>query len=257
MSTLWQNILEEAAQASSAEPTLASFYFASVLDHESLAAALAFNVALRLDNPTVPAAAIRELCQQAMAAEQYITEAIEADIIAYFERDPACDRYSNPLLYFKGYQAIQAQRVAHWLWHQGRCALALYLQSLCARVFDVDIHPAARIGQGVMLDHATGLVIGETARVGNNVSLLHDVVLGGSGCQSCQRHPKVEDGVLVAAGARLFGNITIGEGSKIAAGSVVLADVPAHSTAAGVPARVIGRPQVEQPALDMNQQFDS
>lgn len=257
MSKLWQDILQEAAQASSAEPALASFYFASILNHDSLAAALAFNLALRLDTATVPAAVICELCEQALAADKHISEAIEADILAYFERDPACDSYSRPLLYFKGYQAIQAQRVAHWLWHQGRRSLALYIQNLCSRVFDVDIHPAAQIGYGVMLDHATGLVIGETARVGNNVSLLHGVTLGGSGCQSCQRHPQVNDGVLVAAGARLFGAITIGEGSKIAAGSVVLADVAAHTTVAGVPARAIGRPQVEQPALDMNQQFDS
>jgi serine O-acetyltransferase len=257
MSALWQGIREEARRCSEREPVLASFYYASVLNHHSTAAALAFNLALRLDSPALPATLIRDVCEQALAADADIRKAIELDIEAYYQRDPACDQYSMPLLYFKGYQAIQAQRIAHWLWRRGRKALALYFQNRIAGEFDVDIHPAARIGQGIMLDHATGLVVGETAVIGDNVSLLHGVSLGGSGCCRKDRHPKVGNGVLVSAGAKLLGNISVGDGAKIAAGSVVLQNVPAHTTVAGVPARVVGKPSVAQPALAMNQLLDS
>ncbi len=256
MADLWETIRQEAQQCSESEPVLASYYYANILNHATIAAALAFNLALRLDSPALPATLVREVCDQALTVETRLRRAIEADIVAYYERDPACDRYSMPLLYFKGYQAIQAQRIAHWLWHQGRRALSLYIQSRIACVFDVDIHPAARIGEGVMLDHATGLVVGETAVIGNNVSLLHGVSLGGSGCSGGDRHPVIGDGVLISAGAKLLGNITVGEGAKVAAGSVVLEDVPPHTTVAGVPARVVGRPGVEQPALAMNQSLD-
>lgn len=257
MPGLWQTICDEAYHCSEAEPVLASFYYASILNHSSVAAALAFNLALRLDSPALQATSIREVCDQALTADAGIRAAIEADIQAHFKRDPACDQYSMPLLYFKGYQAIQAQRIAHWLWHRQRRSLALYFQNRIASEFDVDIHPAATIGSGVMLDHATGLVVGETAVIGDNVSLLHGVSLGGSGCCRGDRHPVVGAGVLIGAGAKLLGNINIGEGAKIASGSVVLRDVPAHTTVAGVPARAVGKPSVDQPALAMNQLLDS
>lgn len=257
MSDLWQMIREEARQSSGREPVLASYYYSSILNHRSVGDALAFNLALRLDSPTFPATLIREVCYDALRAQPDLVGAIEADIEAYYERDPACDQYVLPLLYFKGYQAIQAQRIAHWLWHQHRRALALYIQNRIACEFDVDIHPAARIGTGLMIDHATGLVVGETAVIGNNVSMLHGVSLGGSGCSGGDRHPKIGDGVLVSAGAKLLGNIVIGEGAKIAAGSVVLEDVPPHTTVAGVPAKIVGTPAVDQPALAMNQQIDN
>ncbi len=257
MRRLWTLIREEARCASRQEPVLASFYYATVLNHDSIAAALAFNLALRLDSATLPATLIREVCDQALQADANMRQAIEDDIEAYYSRDPACDQYCMPLLYFKGYQAIQAQRIAHWLWQRRRTAMALYFQHRIACEFDVDIHPAARIGRGIMLDHATGLVVGETAVIGDNVSLLHGVSLGGSGCCRGDRHPKIGSGVMIGAGAKLLGNIRVGEGAKIAAGSVVLQDVDAHTTVAGVPAEIVGSPLAEQPALIMNQSLDS
>lgn len=250
---MWRTIRAEVEQSSEREPALASFYYASILNHASMAEALAFNLALRLDSPTLSASLLKDVCKQALTSDGAIREATEADCAAYYERDPACDRYSMPLLYFKGYQAIQAHRVANWLWCNGRRSLALYIQNRIACVFAVDIHPAARLGKGIMLDHATGVVLGETTRVGDNVSLLHGVVLGGSGCGSGQRHPIIGDGVLIGAGAKLLGRISVGEGSKIASNSVVLCDVPPGTTYAGVPARMVGRPAVAQPALAMNQ----
>jgi serine O-acetyltransferase len=256
MQGLWQNIRDEALDGSRREPVLASFYFASILNHRSIAAALAFNLALRLDSSTLPATLIREVCDQALSSDAAMREAIEADIDACYTRDPACDKYSTPLLFFKGYQAIQAQRIAHWLWLQHRAPLALYFQNRIACEFDVDIHPAAQIGRGIMLDHATGLVVGETAVIGDNVSLMHGVSLGGSGCCRGDRHPKIGDGVLIASGAKLLGNIRIGSGAKIAAGSVVLHDVDPHTTVAGVPAKSVGKLLAGQPALAMNQMLD-
>jgi serine O-acetyltransferase len=253
---LWEAICGEARLASRDEPTLASFYYSSILNHPSMGGALAFNLAMRLDSPSFPAVLVRDVFLDLMAGQPGLLEAIEADCAAYYERDPACDRYLMPLLFFKGYQAVQAHRLAHELWQQGRRALALYLQNRIASTFNVDLHPAARLGRGLMMDHATGVVIGETAVVGDNVSMLHEVVLGGSGCGGGQRHPQIEEGVLLGAGAILLGSIRVGEGSKVGSGSVVLADVPPHTTVAGVPARVVGTPLVDKPALAMNQRFD-
>ena len=179
--------------------------------------------------------------------------ALRRDLSAVQERDPAARSMIVPFLYFKGFHALQAHRAAHWFWLQGRTALALYLQSQVSEVFNVDIHPAARIGKGILMDHGTGVVIGETAVIGDDVSLLHEVTLGGTGKESGDRHPKVGRGVMIGAGAKILGNITIGEGSKIAAGSVVLSDVPAHSTVAGIPAKVVGRPKTTTPSLLMDQ----
>jgi serine O-acetyltransferase len=253
---LWQQLLKEAKEQAEREPVLASFFHASILNHKTLASALAHHIAAQLGSDAAPALLIQEVFDEALAEEPELVEQVCADLQAYYDRDPACDQYSLPFLYFKGFQALQAYRIAHYLWQNQRYELALFLQNAIAVKFDVDIHPAAKIGRGIMIDHATGVVIGETAVIGDNVSLLHSVTLGGSGCSHGDRHPKVGNGVLISTGAKLLGNIHIGDGAKIAAGSLVLADVAAHTTVAGVPARIVGRPQEEQPALDMNQQIN-
>ena len=172
--------------------------------------------------------------------------------MATFDRDPACHRYLQPLLFFKGFQAVQAYRLGHWLWLNGHKNLAYQVQMRVSEVFGVDIHPAARIGRGIMIDHAHSIVIGETAVVGDNVSMLHSVTLGGTGKEDGDRHPKIGDGVLIGAGAKVLGNIRIGSCSRIAAGSVVLEDVPACKTVAGVPARIVGEAGCAQPAIEMD-----
>lgn len=251
---LWQQILAEARELAGGEPILATLHHAVILNHADLAAALSHFLAERLGSRDVSAALIRQVCHQAYADEPELIEAAAADILAHCDRDPACEGYSMPLLYYKGFHAIQAYRVMHWLWRQGRHGLAHYWQNRVAIVFDVDIHPAARIGRGIMVDHATGLVIGETTVVADRVSVLHGVTLGGSGRQRGQRrHPHVGEGVLIAAGARLLGPIDVGRSAKIAAGSVVLEDVPAHTTVAGVPARVVARSRAgDAPAMAMD-----
>jgi serine O-acetyltransferase len=180
-------------------------------------------------------------------------QSARADLVAVFERDPACHRFLQPILYFKGYQAIQAYRVAHWLWLNGRIDLAYYFQMRISEVFGVDIHPAARIGKSIMIDHAHSIVIGETAVVGDNVSMLHSVTLGGTGKEDDIRHPTIEDGVLIGAGAKVLGNITVGRCSRVAAGSVVLMDVPPCKTVAGVPAKIVGEAGCDQPSIMMDQ----
>lgn len=238
---LWRHIRDDAAMLSDCEPNLSSFFHASLLNHASLASALAFLLADKLGNHDVPPMLLRQVCDDAFAADPSIAEAAAADSLAHYDRDPACAYYAMPILYFKGFHAVQAYRVAHWLWQQQRHALARFLQSRIATVFDVDIHPAARIGSGLMVDHATGLVIGETAVVGSNVSILHGVTLGGCGTGGGPRHPQVGEGVLISAGAKLLGPVSIGAGAKIAAGSVVLESVEPYMTVAGVPARQVGR----------------
>ena len=250
--TIWQHIREETARAAQSEPVLASFLHATILNHDSLETALSFHLAHKLDSPTASALLVREVIEEALAADASIGKAIRCDICAVRDRDSACDDLSVPFLYFKGFHALQSYRIAHWLWQQGRQSLALFFQNRISCEFGVDIHPAARIGEGLMLDHATGVVIGETAVVGNNVSIMQSVTLGGTGKEHGDRHPKVADGVLIGAGAKILGNIHIGEGAQVAAGSVVLNDVDAHTTVAGVPAKVVGRPSCEQPALEMN-----
>jgi serine O-acetyltransferase len=249
---LWQRIRSEAERLACEEPVLASFFHAALLGHGSLASALAFLLASKLGDRDIPAMLLRQVCDAICAGEPGLVEAAAADICAHYDRDPACTDYATPLLYFKGFHAVQSYRFAHALWRTGRHGLALYLQCRIASVFDVDIHPAARIGSGLMVDHATGVVIGETAELGDNISMLHGVTLGGSGISEGRRHPCVGDGVLIAAGARLLGPITVGASARIAAGSVVLADVPAHTTVAGVPARAVGHSSIA-PALDMDQ----
>ena len=249
---IWESIRDEVAQEAQREPILTSFLHATILEHQSLEDALSFHLAGKLATSNLPAMLIREVIDQALAEASEIREAVRADVRAVRERDPATNGYSVPLLYFKGFHALQAYRVAHWLWQQQRRSLALYLQNRISEVFSVDIHPAARIGMGILIDHGTSVVVGETAVVEDNVSMLHEVTLGGTGKETEDRHPKVRHGVLIGTGAKILGNVEVGAGAKVAAGSVVLDDVPAHCTVAGVPARVVGRPEVDEPALEMN-----
>ena len=252
---IWEAIRRETAVEAAREPILASFLHATILNHDSLQAALSFHLANKLDSPTASALMLREVIEQACVGDHGIIASIHADVVAVRERDSACDNYSTPFLYFKGFHALQTHRVAHWLWQQQRNELALFLQNRMSVVFGVDIHPAARLGHGIMLDHATGIVIGETAVVGNNVSIMQSVTLGGTGKDSGDRHPKVADGVLLSAGAKVLGNIQIGEGAQVAAGSVVLEAVPPHTIVAGIPARAVGQPKCQQPALEMEHQL--
>lgn len=249
---IWDEIRLEVEAASAIEPVLTSFFHSTVLNHQSLECALSFHLANKLDNPTTSAILLKEVIQEALVSDPSISATMRCDLMAIRERDSACSSYHVPFLYFKGFHALQAYRVAHWLWNQDRKALALFFQNCIACEFGVDIHPAASIGRGILLDHATGIVIGETTVVGNNVSIMQSVTLGGTGKEEGDRHPKVGDGVLISAGAKVLGNITIGCGAKIGAGSVVLQDVPEHTTMAGVPAKIVGHPSSDQPALDMN-----
>ena len=253
---LWQSIHNEAHEMVQEEPFLASFFHSTILNHFTFASALSFHLSNKLDSPTVPAIVIREIIEQALRVDPDIIAALRCDIKAVVERDPACNEFSTPFLYFKGFHALQCYRIAHWLWQENRHTLALFLQNRISEVFGVDIHPAAKIGKGIMIDHATGIVIGETAVVEDNVSIMQSVTLGGTGKDAGDRHPKIRSGVLVAAGAKILGNVEIGEGAKIGAGSVVLHDVPPHVTVVGVPAKIIGKPQVDQPALAMCQNVE-
>lgn len=253
---LWQTIRDETAAEAESEPVLASFLHATILNHDTLEAALSFHLAHKLDSATASALLVREVIEQALAADPGIGAAIRRDIHAVRDRDSACHSYAVPFLYFKGFHALQAYRVAHWLWRSGRESLALFFQNRISGEFGVDIHPAAIIGSGIMLDHATGVVIGETAVVGDNVSIMQSVTLGGTGKEHGDRHPKIGNGVLISAGAKILGNIRVGEGAHICAGSVVLKDVPPHTMAAGVPAVIAGKPTCAQPALEMNHGLD-
>jgi len=253
---VWLGIVREARQLSEQEPMLASFYHATIIKHDSLGAALSYILANKLNTASMPAMAVREVVEEAFAADPNITDSAACDICATVNRDPAVSMYSIPLLYLKGYHALQGYRVANWLWKQGRFALATYLQNQISVACQVDIHPAARIGKGIMLDHATGIVIGETAVVEDDVSILQDVTLGGTGKECGDRHPKIREGVMIGAGAKILGNIEVGEGAKIGSCSVVLQPVPPHTTVAGVPARIVGRPRTDKPSFDMDQGFN-
>ena len=250
--SLWESIRSHTRKQAETEPVLASFLYSTILNHNSLEAALSFHLANKLDSPALPAMLVREVIEEAINKDVSIIDAVRADLMAVNERDSACCSLVTPLLYFKGFHALQAYRVAHWLWQQGRHSLALFLQNRISTVFAVDIHPAARIGKGIMFDHATGIVIGETAVVEDMVSIMQSVTLGGTGKEAGDRHPKVGRGVLIGAGAKILGNITVGECAKIGAGSVVLKDVPPRVTVAGVPAQVICETACNQPAREMD-----
>lgn len=249
---VWAALRNEATAAARDEPALASLIATVILNHKSLADALSFQLARKLGDQELRAMTLREVAQEAYAAQPALVEIAEADLRAVFERDPACRGYLQPFLFFKGFLALQIQRVAHWLWNEGRETLALYMQSRMSELFQVDIHPATRIGRGVFVDHGTGIVIGETAVIGDDVSMLQGVTLGGTGAERGDRHPKIGNGVLLGAGAKVLGNIVIGDYAKIASGSVVLKPVPAGCTAAGVPARLVNCPTCSEPAKSMD-----
>ncbi|RMH53210.1 MAG: serine O-acetyltransferase [Alphaproteobacteria bacterium] len=249
---LWSRIRDEAEDIVRREPLMASLIHAIILRHRSFGAALSYRIAQKLASPALGEMTLREITDEACASDPAIVEAARADLIAVRERDPACHSFIQPLLYFKGFHAIQSYRVANWLWREGRRDMAYFIQMRSSECFSVDIHPAARIGKGLMIDHAHAVVIGETAVVGDNVSMLHSVTLGGTGKSDGDRHPKVGNGVLIGAGAKVLGNIRIGDCSRIAAGSVVLRDVPPCKTVAGVPARIVGEAGCAEPALSMD-----
>ncbi len=250
---IWAQIRQEASNAMAVEPALGSFIFATVLSHNKLEEAICHRLAQRLNHTDVDAGLIAQTFAQVLESQPNLVNVMRADLAAVYDRDPACTRYLDPILYFKGFHALVTHRFAHELWLAGRHDFALYLQSQSSRMFGTDIHPAARFGKGIMLDHATGLVVGETAVVGDNCSFLHAVTLGGSGKETGDRHPKIGNNVLIGAGAKILGNIKVGNCSRVAAGSVVLADVPAAKTVAGVPARIVGDAGCNEPALNMEQ----
>ncbi|MBY6047503.1 serine O-acetyltransferase [Vannielia litorea] len=250
---VWDRIIREGEEAITLEPLLGGLMHSCVLHHKSMEQALAFRISMKLASGEMSEQLLREIADEAYAADPAIGRAARADLVAVYERDPACHRFLQPLMYFKGYQAIQAYRVGHWLWKQGRHDMAYFFQMRISETFGVDIHPACRVGKGIFLDHAHSIVFGETAVVGDNVSILHSVTLGGTGKEDEDRHPKIGDGVLIGAGAKVLGNIRVGCCSRIAAGSVVLHDVPPESTVAGVPAKIVGKAGCSQPSVSMNQ----
>ena len=249
---VWRIIQEETGKRAEAEPVLASFFHSTILEHSSFASAIANQLASDLASQSVQPMMLRNVIKDALKGNSEILENITLDLIAVKERDPACKYFSSPLLFFKGFKSLQAHRVANWLWNENRHTLALFIESRTSEVYGVDIHPAAKIGNGVMIDHATGVVIGETSVVEDNVSIFQGVTLGGTGKESGDRHPKVREGVLLSAGAIILGNVEIGKGAKVAAGSVVLSDVEPKTTVAGIPAVVVGKPSSDKPATDVD-----
>lgn len=249
---VWTTIRTEAERMATDEPLVASMVHAIVLNHKTLEDALSYRIADKLASAEMPSLLVRELCDQAFADRPDIGIAARADIMAIRDRDPFCHRMVQPLIYFKGFLGVQAYRVSHWLWNNGRQDLAMFVQMRVSELFSMDINPGARIGRGLMIDHAHAIVIGETAVVGDDVSLLHGVTLGGNGKDTGDRHPKIGDGVLIGAGAKVLGNIRVGNCSRIAAGSVVLKDVPPCKTVAGIPARIVGEAGCDRPSYSMN-----
>jgi serine O-acetyltransferase len=250
---VWAKLRQEAEAVLRHEPSLTSFVLTTILNHDTLEAAVTHRVASRLGHPTVCADLIAQTLAEALEGDPAIGDAFRSDLLAVADRDPACSRLIEPMLYFKGFHAIQTHRLAHWLWNTGRQDFALYLQSRSSEVFQTDIAPAARIGRGIFLDHATGLVVGMTAVIEDNVSMLQDVTLGGTGKERGDRHPKIRQGVLIGAGAKILGNIEVGQCARVAAGSVVLQPVPRNTTVAGVPAKVVGTAGCAEPARSMDQ----
>ncbi|MBY8977637.1 serine O-acetyltransferase [Rhodobacteraceae bacterium NNCM2] len=249
---VWAQIRDEAEALAENEPLMASFAHSVVLHHPSFENALSYRIAQKLSSAEFSPLLLREIADSAYEAEPEMGTAARADIVATYDRDPACNRMVMPLLYFKGFLAIQSQRLGHWLWNNGRQDVALYIQMRSSEIFGCDIHPGATLGKGIMIDHAHSIVIGETAVVGDDVSMLHSVTLGGTGKEGGDRHPKIGNGVLIGAGAKVLGNIHVGRCSRIAAGSVVLKDIPECKTVAGIPAKVVGDAGCDRPSVSMN-----
>ena len=250
---VWSRVLAEAEEIARREPELASFLYENILHRSSLETAVAHRVSQRLDHADVSSDLIRQAFSEAFEDTPSIGGAFRADIVATLDRDPATTRCIEPVLYYKGFHAIQTHRLAHWLLSKGRKDFALYLQSRSSAIFQCDINPAAKIGRGIFLDHATGLVVGETAVIEDDVSILHDVTLGGTGKEHEDRHPKIHRGVMIGAGAKILGNIEVGHCARIAAGSVVIKSVPHNTTVAGVPAKVVGEAGCPEPSRAMDQ----
>ncbi|MBE1284714.1 MAG: serine O-acetyltransferase [Rhodobacteraceae bacterium] len=249
---VWDQICREAEEAVQSQPLMGGLIHACILHHKGIEKALSYRISAKLCSNEMSMTILREIVDEAYADDPSVVEASRADLMAVYDRDPACHRLLQPILYFKGYQAVQAYRVSNWLWRKGQADLAYFFQMRTSEIFGIDIHPAARIGKGIMIDHAHSIVIGETAVVGDNVSMLHSVTLGGTGKEEEDRHPKIGDGVLIGAGAKVLGNIKVGNCSRIAAGSVVLQEVPPCKTVAGIPAKIVGEAGCDQPAISMD-----
>jgi serine O-acetyltransferase len=254
---IWDTLRQEARAGADRDPVLAAFLYSTVLNHRSLEDCVIHRICERLDHPDLQAVLLRQTFEEMLTDWPEWGAILRVDIQAYYDRDPACLRFLEPVLYFKGFHAIQTHRLAHWLMKRDRRDFAMYLQSRASAVFQTDINPAARIGKGIFLDHATGFVVGETAVIGDNVSILHGVTLGGTGKEGADRHPKIGNGVLIGAGAKILGNIEIGHCSRVAAGSVVLKAVPPKTTVAGVPAKVVGEAGCSEPSRLMDQMLRS
>ena len=250
---VWARIRTEAKAAIEKEPLLGGLIHTSLLHHASLESALAYRLSVKLASREMSEQILREIADEAHAEDSSLGIAARADIIAVFDRDPACHSFIQPLLFFKGFQAIECYRVGNWLWRNGRKDLAYFVQMRVSEVFGVDVHPGAVLGKGILMDHAHSIVVGETAVISDNVSMLHSVTLGGTGKDDGDRHPKIGEGVMLGAGAKVLGNISVGRCSRVAAGSVVLAEVPCCKTVAGVPARIVGEAGCDQPSATMNQ----
>jgi serine O-acetyltransferase len=254
---IWDRIRSEAEDIVRREPELASFIYSTVLHHDRLEDAVIHRIAERLDHQALSGDLIRQTYDEALRDEPDLGNAFRADLVAVYDRDPATARFIDPLLYFKGFHAIETHRLAHWLHNKGRKDFAYYLQSRSSAVFQTDINPNARIGRGIFLDHATGLVVGETAVIDNDVSILHGVTLGGTGKENEDRHPKIRSGVMIGAGAKILGNIEVGHCARIAAGSVVVKAVPNNVTVAGVPAQIVGAAGCAEPSRTMDQMINA
>jgi serine O-acetyltransferase len=252
---VWRRIRDEAEEVARREPELASFIYSTILHHDTLEAAIVHRISERLSHPDVGGELIRQAYASALEDDPSIAMAFRSDLMATVDRDPATHRFLEPVLYYKGFHAIQTHRLAHWLWAKGRRDFAYYLQSRSSAVFQCDINPNARIGRGIFLDHATGFVCGETAVIDDDVSILHDVTLGGTGKEHEDRHPKIRQGVMIGAGAKILGNIEVGKCARIAAGSVVIKTVPNNVTVAGVPAKIVGEAGCAEPSRTMDQLF--
>ena len=254
---VWERLRNEAEDAVIADPAIGGFIHTSILQHEIFENALAHRVASKLASAEISEQALRDICSKAISTDPQVANAARADVMAVVDRDPACIRYMQPLLYFKGFLAVQAYRVSNWLWINSQKDMAYFFQMRNSEVLGIDIHPAAKIGKGLMIDHAHSIVIGETSVVGDNVSMLHSVTLGGTGKEHEDRHPKIGDGVMIGAGAKVLGNIKVGNCCRIAAGSVVLQEIPPKKTVAGVPAKIVGEAGCSTPSINMDQILSS